>query len=60
MNSRIGPISFPSKKNTDYGKKPYSDKLARMIDEVTASHLVINPRLSVFRTRRPFVATLNA
>eukprot|EP00795_Rhopilema_esculentum_P001916 gene1916-16423_t len=33
MNSRIGPISFPLKKNTDYGKKPYSDKLARMIDE---------------------------
>ncbi|XP_065064384.1 paraplegin-like [Rhopilema esculentum] len=37
MNSRIGPISFPLKKNTDYGKKPYSDKLARMIDEEASS-----------------------
>ena len=34
MNERVGPISFQLKKNTDFGKKPYSDKLARMIDEV--------------------------
>ena len=35
MNDRVGPLSFPLKKNTDFAKKPYSDKLARMIDEVS-------------------------
>lgn len=33
MNDRIGNISFPVKKPSELGKKPYSDKLARLIDE---------------------------
>eukprot|EP00794_Sanderia_malayensis_P018933 gene18933-20838_t len=33
MNKRIGPLSFPLKKSSELSKKPYSDKLARMIDE---------------------------
>jgi len=41
MNDRVGPLSFPLKKNTDFAKKPYSDKLARMIDE-EASRLIKN------------------
>ena len=41
MNDRVGPISFPLKKNTDFAKKPYSDKLARMIDEVSISNVCL-------------------
>ena len=44
MNDRVGPISFPLKKKEDFGKKPYSDKLARMIDEVCGlfwHHLIL-------------------
>lgn len=33
MNERIGPLSFPPKRKGEYSKKPYSDKLAREIDE---------------------------
>ena len=34
MNSRVGNISLPQKKPNELGKKPYSDKLSRLIDEV--------------------------
>ena len=40
MNSRIGPISFPPKRKGELSKKPYSDKMAREIDE-EASLMVI-------------------
>ena len=34
MNDKVGKISFPVKKSSEFGKKPYSDKLTRLIDEV--------------------------
>ncbi|KAK3746774.1 hypothetical protein QZH41_013598, partial [Actinostola sp. cb2023] len=33
MNNRVGNISFPVKKSSEFGKKPYSDQLALVIDE---------------------------
>jgi len=33
MNKRVGNISFPIKKSSEFGKKPYSDKLALVVDE---------------------------
>lgn len=33
MNDRVGNISFPVKRSSELGKKPYSDKLALIIDE---------------------------
>lgn len=33
MNDRVGNISLPIKKPSELGKKPYSDKLSRLIDE---------------------------
>merc|ERR1711937_1001423 len=33
MNTRIGPISFPPLRKGELSKKPYSDKMAREIDE---------------------------
>ncbi len=42
MNDRVGPVSFHLKKNTDFAKKPYSDKLARMIDEVIIMTISLN------------------
>lgn len=33
MNDKVGKISFPVKRSSEFGKKPYSDKLARLIDE---------------------------
>jgi len=37
MNERVGPVSFPMKRKGEIGRKPYSDKLARMIDEEASS-----------------------
>lgn len=33
MNERVGNISLPIKKPSELGKKPYSDKLSRLVDE---------------------------
>ena len=41
MNDRVGPISFPLKKQGEISKKPYSDKLAKMIDEVVSFVFII-------------------
>ena len=41
MNDRVGPISFPLKKQGEISKKPYSDKLAKMIDEVVSFLFII-------------------
>lgn len=35
MSPVIGNISLPLKKKEEFGRKPYSDKLSRMIDEVS-------------------------
>ncbi|XP_028392662.1 paraplegin-like [Dendronephthya gigantea] len=37
MNARVGNISLPQKKANELGKKPYSDKLSRLIDEEVRS-----------------------
>jgi len=44
MNDKVGPISFQLKKPGEYRKKPYSDKMARMIDE-EASKLIAHAHL---------------
>ncbi|XP_057291940.1 paraplegin-like [Hydractinia symbiolongicarpus] len=37
MNPRIGPISLPLRKPGEMSKKPYSDKMANLIDEEASS-----------------------
>ena len=34
MNERVGHLSFPSDEETEMGTKPFSQKLAHVIDEV--------------------------
>jgi hypothetical protein len=41
MNTRVGNISLPQKKPNELGKKPYSDKLSRLIDEVQYFILIL-------------------
>lgn len=40
MNEQVGPISFPVRNRGELSKKPYSDKMARLIDEVGVACLV--------------------
>ena len=40
MSSRVGNVSFPVRKPTELTKKFYSDKLAKLMDEVCPSSLV--------------------
>lgn len=40
MSSRVGNVSFPVRKPTELTKKFYSDKLAKLMDEVYPSSLV--------------------
>lgn len=40
MSPRVGNVSFPVRKPTELTKKFYSDKLAKLMDEVCWSSLV--------------------
>ena len=40
MSPRVGNVSFPVRKPTELTKKFYSDKLAKLMDEVCPSSLV--------------------
>lgn len=51
MNDRIGNISFPVKKPSELGKKPYSDKLARLIDEVRLTDVKCNSQFADIPTK---------
>lgn len=41
MSPRVGNVSFPVRKPSELTKKFYSDKLAKLMDEVCWSSLVV-------------------
>ena len=43
MNDRLGHVSFPEGEDTQYGAKPYSQKVASLIDEVSAKVIQGHP-----------------
>ena len=47
MNSKVGNISLPLKKPNELGKKPYSDRLSRLIDEVISLSHSLQPGLEL-------------